>query len=94
MHFPTVILFSLLVLFVHVNSQHAASLYPSSSEDIQDRPSSFVRQARLNRLQRLASGEEEDIIDHLWKSFSNHLLLDRARRRFGNTRYGRGLPND
>ena len=94
MHRFTIVLFFLSILFIQ---QQAATIYDSSSEEIQDhrlQPSSAsLLNSWYNRGDDIQEQEEDKYVDRLWKRFSFDLSPNRQRRRFGNTRYGRSLPN-
>jgi len=77
------------------NQQQAARIYLPSIDDIDDRPipSSFNSWYN-NQLDDIQDNEQQEYADHLWKRLVPELAPLRQRRRFGNTRYGRSLPNN
>jgi transposase len=99
MHRFTIILVFLFVLFIQFNQQQAASIHLSSSEELQDlplhAPSSLLNSwyNRLNDIQETEEQQQQRYSDHLWKRVAADLPSYRQRRRFGNTRYGRSLPD-
>jgi hypothetical protein len=97
----TILVVFLFILFIQFNQQEAARVYPSSSLDEVQDPlylsplSAVIRSSLYHRLNDISSDNEpQEDIDNIWKRFSPELLQLRQRRRFGNTRYGRSLPND
>jgi hypothetical protein len=89
----------LFILFIQFNHQEASSIYRSKYDDIEEpllpSPiSSSLLNLWYNQLTNSQNNEQQEDIEHIWKRFSPDLTQLRQRRRFGNTRYGRSLPND
>jgi hypothetical protein len=89
----------LVFLFIQFNQQQASSIYRSSLDEtenplVQSPVSLSLLNLWYNRLNDLQENEQQENIEHVWKRFSPDLTQLRQRRRFGNTRYGRSLPDD
>ncbi len=89
----------LFILFLQFNDQQAANIHYTSLNEIEDplfpTPiSSSLLNSWYNRLHNLQEEEQQEDLEHVWKRFSSDSVPLRQRRRFGNTRYGRSLPND
>lgn len=86
---------SLVILFVlclQFNHQHALNIHLPALDESEDRPSSF--NSWYTQLNDMEESDQEENVDHLWKRFSPDLSTLRQKRRFGNTRYGRSLPQN
>jgi len=96
----TILLVFLFILFIQFNHQEASSIYRSRYDDIEEPlfpspVSSYLLNLWYHQLSNSQNNEQQnDDIEHIWKRFSPDLTQLRQRRRFGNTRYGRSLPND
>jgi hypothetical protein len=98
MHRLTIVVLFLFTLFIQFNQQEAASIYLPALDETEDRRSvgsaSVLRNLWYNRLNDMQDSDQEDYVDHLLKRFSPESSPLRQRRRFGNTRYGRSLPDN
>jgi hypothetical protein len=87
-------------LFIQFYEQQAANIHQTSLDEIEDPllpspVSSSLLNLWYNRLHQLQENEQQEDLEHVWKRLSpDSIQLQRERRRFGNTRYGRSLSNN
>jgi hypothetical protein len=78
------------LLFLLINRQYASPIYLSSSEDNQNEPSL----SWYNTIRSLENRRYQRPIDRFYKRFVNDIILPERQRRFGNTKYGRSIPDE
>ena len=82
-----IIFIYLLLLLIH--RQYATPVYLSSSEDNQNDALSWY-----NTIKSLEDRRYQRPIDRFYKRFVNDIILPERQRRFGNTKYGRSIPDE
>jgi hypothetical protein len=89
MKYITIFLYFLLILFIQIDQQQGNPMYPSFTDELQDYPS-----LRLNTMDDIDDKQQHHSIDQFWDRIVNNLSMLQRQRRFGNTRYGRSLPDE
>jgi len=89
MKYLTIFIYFLLILFIQIEQQQAVPTLLSSAEDTQNYPSRWY-----DAINEIEENRQQHPLYRYYKRFIDDLLLPERQRRFGNTKYGRSLPNE
>lgn len=91
MKYFLIVIYFLFILLIQIEQEQAVPLDLSSSDDVQNEALSSWY-SKLNDLDYLQYHPRR--INHYFKRYMNDILLPERQRRFGNTKYGRSLPDE
>jgi hypothetical protein len=91
MKYIIIFIYLSFILLIQIDQQQAVPIDRSSSDDNQNYPLSWY-----NTINDIEDLQYQRPINNYYKRFLHELILPlpERHRRFGNTKYGRSLPNE